>query len=507
MKIAETIKFADLFAGGGGVTTGALSIPGVHVTWALNHDPVSIQTHAVNHPETIHYQADIREQNEKELDQVDVLWASLECTNYSNAKGGLPRDGDSRTLAWELPRYALHCDPDYIIIENVREFLGWGPLDKNGKPVDRQKGADYWKWRQHMIKIGWPEVDHRILNAADFGCHTRRERLFIIFAKPGMEIKWKGLTHHPCENNLFGLPKWKPAKDCIDLENEGKSIFGRKRKLSPNTLKRIAGGVKRFAPDMTFIMKYYGTGVAGSNINHPLDTVRTKDCHALVTIEKMQFIEDHCWNDTLQSVDEPLSAQLTWQTKRLVTKEMKFISDGTFSGDHKNFSLDEPANTLTSQHRHQLISCKQQFLSETYNSNGKPEANNKSLDQPAGSITTNEKHQFITAYFNSGGNPESQNQDMDNPLNAVMPTNKHAMVTAIKSGLIDFDIKMRFLTPNELAKITGFPDGYFTRKELNIPKKQQVKMIGNAVPVELAAAVIEPLIEILRYEFREKIAV
>ena len=50
---------------------------------------------------------------------------------------------------------------------------------------------------------------------------------------------------------------------------------------------------------------------------------------------------------------------------------------------------------------------------------------------------------------------------------------------------------MRFLTPEELGKITGFPDGYFNK--LKVSKKLQVKMIGNAAPVNLAKSVIEPV--------------
>jgi DNA (cytosine-5)-methyltransferase 1 len=51
-----------------------------------------------------------------------VLWASLECTNFSNAKGGQPRDADSRTLAWGLIRYLQAIAFDYVMIENVSEF-------------------------------------------------------------------------------------------------------------------------------------------------------------------------------------------------------------------------------------------------------------------------------------------------------------------------------------------------------------------------------------------------
>ena len=77
----------------------------------VNHDANAIASHAANHPYALHYTEDIRtlelspmvkhvnECREQYPDAHVVLWASLECTNFSRAKGGQPRDADSRTLA------------------------------------------------------------------------------------------------------------------------------------------------------------------------------------------------------------------------------------------------------------------------------------------------------------------------------------------------------------------------------------------------------------------------
>lgn len=463
------ITFGDLFAGGGGVTTGALSLPGVKVLWALNHDPVSIATHEKNHPETRHFQADIRQQDEKELDRVDILWASLECTQFSNAKGGKPKDADSRTLADEMPRYVKHCNPSVFMIENVREFLTWGPLDDNGKPIKSKKGDDFRRWIKEMKDLGYPNCEWRILNAADYGCHTRRERLFIIFTKKDIPIRWKSATHHPDAENLLGLPQWKPVKECIDLENHGRSIFGRTKPLSENTLRRIAGGIKKFYPDMYFLMKYYGTGENVTSINEPCHTVTTKDRHALVSIERKKFlVEYYGRDDATASIEKPCHVISTNNRHALCTVEKKqFITDHVWGGQSQ--LVEKPLKTQMTRQTKQLITC--QFVSEQYNSNGNPEMNNKSLERPAGSITTNDKFQFVTAYFD---------------------TVKDRCIE--QYPVLDFDISMRFLTPEELAEISGFPRGYFNHNELKLSWKSKVKMIGNAVPTGLAAATIEPMI-------------
>lgn len=551
------ITFADLFAGGGGTSTGAFMVPGIHVSWALNHDPVAIKTHEVNHPETKHYQADIRTQNVKELDQVDVLWASLECTNHSKAKGGKDKDEGSFTLGWELPRYLVHCNPDYLFIENVPEFIRWGEL-KDGKRVKDKEGQEYVRWIKAIKALGYVNYERRFLNAADYGCPTRRIRYFGIFSKPGCPIIWPRPTHAEKEN-LFGLPKWKACKDYIDLSDEGNSIFGREQNeavskgrripLSENTLRRIAGGIRKFAPDVYFVMQYYGNGLNCQSIEKPLNTVTTKDRHALVKVEKMQFIQDHCHTASYHTPEDPLRPQLTRQTKQLITVEKQFVMDGNYNRDNVCNTIEKPLNTIIAQGSKRLISVeaqfiskyyssepgrnqhhcqgldqpfptiktkdgsvvittKAQFISPVYNSSGHPEANNHSIESPLGSPTGKDKFQFITAYFNSSGHPETQNQSLDRPLNTILTEpNKKALVTADMDGLVDFDIKMRFLNDDELAAIMGFPKGYFKRPGLKLSKKEIIKMIGNAVPVGMARALLEPTARHLHEVEPERMAV
>lgn len=103
------------------------------------------------------------------------MWASLECTNFSKAKGGQPRDADSRTLAEHLFRYIEAITPDYIQIENVEEFMSWGEVDENGKPVSMDKGKSYTRWVRKVKSYGY-RFDHRILNSADYGAYTSRKR-------------------------------------------------------------------------------------------------------------------------------------------------------------------------------------------------------------------------------------------------------------------------------------------------------------------------------------------
>lgn len=92
----------DLFAGGGGASVGIEAALGRRVDVAINHDPVALAVHKVNHPETEHLEADIWEVKPREATKgrpVDVLWASPDCTHFSVAKGDVPRSKEIRSLA------------------------------------------------------------------------------------------------------------------------------------------------------------------------------------------------------------------------------------------------------------------------------------------------------------------------------------------------------------------------------------------------------------------------
>lgn len=258
------LLYIDLFCGAGGTSTGVerarhYGKQCAKVIACVNHDANAIASHAANHPDAIHFTEDIRTLKLSPLvehvlkmqalhpDAFIVLWASLECTNFSKAKGGQPRDADSRTLAEHLFRYIEALKPDYIQIENVEEFMSWGPMDGNGKPLSMRKGEDYTRWVNNVKSYGY-NFDHKILNAADFGAYTSRKRFFGIFAKDGLPIVFPEPTHcKEGKQNLFGsLSKWKPVKDVLDLDDEGTSIFSRKKPLSEKTLERIYAGLIKF---------------------------------------------------------------------------------------------------------------------------------------------------------------------------------------------------------------------------------------------------------------------
>ena len=436
------LLYIDLFCGAGGTSTGVekATFHGdkcAKVIACVNHDTNAIASHAANHPDALHFTEDIRTLELSPLvahterlrllhpDAYLVLWASLECTNFSKAKGGMPRDADSRTLAEHLFRYIEALRPDYIQIENVEEFMSWGDMDENGHPISKDKGKSYVRWVNNVCKYGY-YFDWRILNAADYGAYTSRKRFFGQFALHGLPIAFPKATHAKCpakyEHSLFpsdNMQPWKPVREVLDLNDEGESIFGRKKPLVEKTLERIYAGLIKFVAGgkeafivkynstngktgkyvppsidepcptvatqnrlgmakVRFLSKYYGGKDHNETIEEPAGTVTTKDHHAFVSV--------HYGNGFNTSVDAPAPTLTCKDRLGLVTS--KFIVNYRFN--NKGSSIEEPAPTICTVGQLSVADCK--FLANEYSGGGQL----SSIEQPNPTVMTTPKQKLVS---------------------------------------------------------------------------------------------------------------
>ena len=133
MNLCDEI-IVDNFAGGGGASTGIELATGRPVDIAINHDPDAISMHTINHPYTTHYCESVWDVKPSEVcagRPVGLMWLSPDCKHFSRAKGGKPVSKNIRGLAWIALRWAATVKPRVIILENVPEFVTWGPLTKD----------------------------------------------------------------------------------------------------------------------------------------------------------------------------------------------------------------------------------------------------------------------------------------------------------------------------------------------------------------------------------------
>lgn len=252
----------DNFAGGGGASTGIELATGRPVAIAINHDPDAILMHKTNHPYTEHLQASVWDVDPVQVyagRPVGLAWFSPDCKHFSKAKGAALVDRNIRGLAWIVLRWAGTVRPRVIILENVEEFVTWGPVRK-GKPVKSKAGQTFRKWKQQLSDLGY-EIEHRELVAADYGAPTTRKRFVLIARCDGQPIVWPERTHAPRDSVEVKSGKclpWRSAAEIIDWSVPMYSIFATKqeikekygvnavRPLADNTMRRIIRGVDKF---------------------------------------------------------------------------------------------------------------------------------------------------------------------------------------------------------------------------------------------------------------------
>ena len=540
------LLYIDLFCGAGGTSSGVeyARVDGekcAKVVACVNHDRNAILSHQANHPDALHFTEDIRTLELSPMvehlhrmkteypDAYVVLWASLECTNFSRAKGGQPRDADSRTLAEHLFRYIEALQPDYLQIENVEEFMCWGELDKNGKPISRHKGTSYIRWVKHVCDYGYT-YDWHLLNAADFGAYTSRKRFFGQFARKGLPIAFPTQTHAKsspvcCDPVATKTPTlfpsqyrpWKPVREVLDLTDEGSSIFTKKKPLCEKTLERIYAGLVKFVAGGkekadTWILKYNSTNQDGHHnppgIDEPCPVVAVQNRLGLV---KAQFLSKQFSGDPMsknQSINQPAGTVTTFNHHAFVT---------AYYGNGYNSSINDPAPTITTKDRLSIVNC--QFIANEYSGGGQL----SSLDQPNPAVLTRPKQQLVSCsvcgdtiatkflmnpqYQSPGGSIDKPCftliARMDKMPPYLVTTEQGELAIAITEkdtpmsrkikqfmaayGIID--IKMRMLKIIELKRIMGFPEDYI----LVGTQAEQKKFIGNAVEVNMSRVLCEAL--------------
>lgn len=210
----------DNFAGGGGASTGIELAAGRVVNIAINHDPDAILMHRTNHPYTEHIQASVWDVDPEEVCRgrpVGLAWFSPDCKHFSKAKGAALVDRNIRGLAWIVLRWAGIVRPRVIILENVEEFVTWGPVRK-GRPVKKLSGKTFLQWKSQLEALGY-NVEHRELVAADYGAPTTRKRFVLIARCDGRPIVWPERTHAPRDSEEVKSGKllpWRSAAEIID---------------------------------------------------------------------------------------------------------------------------------------------------------------------------------------------------------------------------------------------------------------------------------------------------
>lgn len=540
--------FVDSFAGGGGASTGIEMATGHPVDVAINHNEAAIMMHRRNHPFTEHYIEDIWQVDPKTAVRgrhVRLAWFSPDCKHFSRAKGAALVDKKIRGLAWVVLRWAASVRPDVIMLENVPEFVTWGPVRK-GKPVKKKAGQTYQKWLQQLKDLGY-EVETREICAADHGAPTIRTRFHLIARCDGRPIVWPDRTHAPRDSAEVKSGKckpWRSASEIIDFDLFCPSIFDSKEKikeeyginvrrpLKENTLRRIARGLDKFVIQSAepFIVPVgYGENKGQlpriHDIKQPLSTVVGSTKQYVCDPVMSPYIMSNNSNNVPSSPNEPIPTITTGNRNFLVSPSLIQYHSEQSDKEIRGQRLDQPICTVDGANRYGLSAA---YLTQYFSGEG----HYHSVEKPLATITTMEREGVTLAHL-AHFKGKDKGQALQDPLMTV--TARDGQFADVRTKLVKWDgqtdlgywpevrkmlnqycdyqigedeilllnigllwyfisdIGLRMLTPRELYDAMGFPHDYIIDRDVNgnpISRADQVARCGNAVCPAVAEALV-----------------
>lgn len=524
----KDLVIVDLFCGAGGASAGVISAVkekdlAYHMT-AINHNPKAIRTHMLTHPEVHHLCTGVEAVDPPSVvkgGKVDLLWASPSCVGHSVAAGGKPRSDQQRAQPWLVLHWLETLYVKRLLMENVKEIVQWGPLGSNGLPLKSKKGMLFQQMLDHLTKLGY-RYEWRILNCADYGDVTTRKRFFLQAVRGKGEIRWPEPTHFQYPKK--GQKKWRAAREIIDWSIEGTSVFNRERPLSPNTMKRIAAGIKKFwgpwaKPFLVLLNSTNPRGIEKSviDIDAPFPTITTSNHLGMVELKPFSAQLSHGLGKEkdphsrrVDDLSGPMRTVTTKGDQALIVGKSFVLSQHSEGAPR---SVEDPLSTITTDGASQKLDS---FIIATGGPQG---ARNsvKSVDDILGTICATDRKAIVQAFIDTANNWESQQsgRSIDKPLPTQTTSNHLGLVEAEltpalmvqyngngkskpvseplftvtcrdRAGLlwrVGLDIRFRMFQPHELALAHSMDLHKFEGT-----KTDTVAQIGNSVPVKTAKA-------------------
>lgn len=539
-----TLTITDLFCGGGGSSTGAIQIPGVEIKIAANHWDLAVQVHNENHPTADHAAVDLHEEDPRYFPRTDILWASPECTKWSQASGGkyasvsaeanlldlldpdlVDEDPEtaivqrSRLLMFDVLRFADHHRYKAMVIENV--------VDVATNP----KFAEAWSlWKKSLARLGY---DCRVvsLNSMHAQAHgdpapQSRDRLYIVCwlkgnRAPDIDKVMRPLAWCPaCQSVVESQQAWKnartvgkyrsqyvylhgtcgtavepgylPAAAAIDWTMRGTRIGDRTKPLADKTRRRIAAGIAKYwAP---FHMESGGNQYDAADPKHPaygspngyyrawstLDTLKT--LHTQETKALVVPLEGRA-GDRVSSTGETLRTQTSRHLDAFVTP---FIAELRGGGSHAR-SVEQPVSTVTASGNHHGLVMPYYGASQS----------SQTTSKPIGTLTTVDRYALIQRHNSSKGDGAEMVTPASEQLRTLTTKGHQSILTPgdidAAAAQVD-DCLFRMLEPHEVAAGMAFPADY----KWGGTRRERVKLCGNAVTPPAARDLIAAVVESLR---------
>lgn len=477
----------DLFCGAGGSSLGA-EASGMDLVMAANHWQTAIEVHQAHFPAAGHDLADISQADPRRYPATDILLASPECTNHSQARGISRRRQDpdlwdapdpsaerSRATMWDVVRFAEQINYSAIVVENVVEATSWVLWDA---------------WSAAMATLGYARTIISA-NSMDHGVPQSRDRIYVVWTRTGLAVdleqqrtSWcpKCATDRPArqawkngrtvgrhgqqwiwactECGSHTRPSTVGADTIIDWTRPCPRIGDRSRPLAAATRDRIYAGLARhgWAPVVTSGAGNTHERTPGNRarpVTEPLTTQQTTLSSALA--QPPGYLMQTAHGGRLRPVDRPHPTVTASDDRQALLVPLR-------SHAHAQ-TTDQPAPAVTSGGNHHGL-----LMRNSKNRTGDSASMVTPTDRPAHTMTTKGHQSLLMPYTRTG-----QAQPVDAPAPTMTTRDRAALIDA--AHVVD-DCGFRMLEPYEVAAAMSFPEAYIPR---DLSKRDQVKLAGNAV--------------------------
>ena len=505
--MSHNLTVTDLFAGAGGSSTGASSIPGVAIRVASNHWQKAVDVHNANHPGADHVCADISQIDPRLFPSTDLLWASPECTNHSVAKGKkresaqpdlfgetLPSEAAERSRAtmWDVPRFTEAHRYQAIIVENVVDARHWPPFKA---------------WLMAMDSYGY---EHKVVylnsmhaQSGGLPAPQSRDRMYVVFWRKGNRAPELHLMQRPkaycptcdevvdamqawknpdkqhgryrqqyvyrcpkisCRNSIVE-PAWLPAAAAIDWSITGQRIGDRAKPLAVKTMARIAAGIERYwRPAALPPLMVPSGGTWNEDARPAWEAMRTRTTR-----------ENEGWTfppimTPVEGRDGKEPSPATMPLRTQTTRNETGIAFPPFIAELRGGGSDarptsHPMSTVTASGNHHGLVVPYYGTSEY----AKPD------HEVLGTLTTRDRFALVTRHNSSKGDGAEMTTPAGEPLRTLTTMGHQSLTTGTVPDIED--CLFRMLEPHEVAAGMAFPADYIWEGN----RRERVRMAGNAV--------------------------
>ncbi|KAI0748472.1 S-adenosyl-L-methionine-dependent methyltransferase [Daedaleopsis nitida] len=483
LSLFPKLRGLELFAGAGGLSTGLEKSGFIETKWAVEFSPSAAKTFQANHPNCVVYNESSNCLLEHAVDasegrnpnplkckgkdrqlphmpqrgDVDFIYGGPPCQSFSMMNHHRRPDDIRSTLVCNMISYVDFYRPQYFLLENVAGLLSYKLLRQTpGKHAVKELSMGVVKFiMRALLSLGY-QVQFRVLQAGQYGAPQGRRRVIFIGARGDVPLPSYPVPHHayPKPLNNFKLPNQEVLYPTFrsGCRDEGHQCAP----LPPVTISQAISDLPKFD-----WLNPYKEIVATTQDRKDYHTRRLEGIKCFHPKGSPEDGPYPGFNAPVQYTHPPLSRYQMWvrsggegtvsqhYTPRYgpkVTERVCSVPMPTKKRPNPNHEDLPPRLRIK---RLQNCDAKKQQASSTIfgrlNSDG----------------------HFITA------------------MTTLMPN--------AKGGRVIHHDQHRVLTIRECARAQGFPDRYiFQSTNANKPtanSADQMRQIGNAVPVPLALAI------------------